>query len=429
MASTPPDASPTPATPPATPPAPSTALRPLPYHLAVRDYLRDEAPALWAHFTSDAYQQAHAEELRLALLKATYRLDRASHPDLYAHVDVCAKVLGLDVPVELYQGPDQGGLNAGLYFVPDAARVVLFGPVQERLSEAELRALLGHELSHHVLWTCESGELLAAERALTALNQAETSVSASATERLFNLHTEVFCDRGGMLAAGERDAAICCLVKVQTGLSKVNAAAYVTQADEVLAKDAGGSEGQTHPESFLRAKALATFAEAGAQGDAALRALLEGPAELDRLDLLRRAELTELVRGLLDLALAPAWMQTDATVGHARLMFDDYAVPDVAGVTLADLAASLTPYAETARQVLSWVLVDLVALEPDLAPLPLAHGLTLAEGLGLKAALVQAVNKELRVTKKAIAQVERDAAELLAAAQAEAADSGQGDPS
>ena len=400
------------------PPGGKPVLAALPYHLLVRDHLKVHAAKLWEHFSSDAFQQAHAEELRLALLKATYRLDRTSHPELYAHVDACAAALKLKVPVELYQGPNDGTLNAALYFVPDTARVVLLGPIQELLTQEEIRALLGHELSHHVLWTLHGGELLATERALSALSRASdqgagASVSACASERLFKLHTEVYADRGGMLAAGSRDATIRCVVKVQTGLKHVDATAYVAQADEVLAKDRGGSDGQTHPEAFLRAKALALYAAEGDASNAQLRALLEGPASLDSLDLLRRQELSGIVRDLIDLVLRPAWFQTEAVLAHARLMFDEYQVPDLSDSTVERLKTRLLPYDKSAREVLSWVLVDLVAVGADLAPLPLARCLDLAIELDLGDALRQGVNRELKQTKKAIAQVETDRARLL----------------
>ena len=135
-------------------------LQPLPYHLALRDYLKAEEAEVWRWFAGQRVRAEQAEAERFELLKSTYRMDRESQPAVYAAAEAAAGRLGLHVPITLYQAQNPAGLNASLAFVPDEAHIVLHGPVAARLSEPELRALLAHELSHLVLWRCGDGEHL-----------------------------------------------------------------------------------------------------------------------------------------------------------------------------------------------------------------------------------------------------------------------------
>lgn len=130
-----------------TPCEPLVELAPLPYHRAVVAHLQRRAPSAWKHYASDAYRAEHEEALRLRLLQTTFVLTRENHAALYAVADEVAELFELGVPVELYQGEGSEGLNAELLFVPTVARVVLHGPLQERLAPDELRCLLGHELA------------------------------------------------------------------------------------------------------------------------------------------------------------------------------------------------------------------------------------------------------------------------------------------
>ena len=390
-------------------------LEPLPYHLAVRDHLREHAAALFQRFGSDELSATHAEELDLALLKSTYRLEPQSHPGLHELARAAARSVGLDAELELYQGSDEGALNAALYFAPGKARVVLYGPLEERLEEDELRALFGHELAHHLLWTTERGELLTTTRALSALEGAGAASSVVATARALRLATEIFADRGALLASGDVGAAVRCLVKTQTGTSEVDPDAFLAQADEVLERAGAGSDETSHPETYLRAKALSLHARGGGGAEAEIARLLEGKPELDGLDLMRRLELTEISRDLVDHLLAADWFRTPAVVGHARLLFDDYEVRTPPR-TPPELAEALGAYGPTVLDYVAYLLVDFVAVDPSLEELPIALTQWLAEPLGVRARLEAAINKELKITKRTIASVNARRESLLAAA-------------
>ena len=78
-------------------------LEPLPYHVELRDYLKSEERELWNWFSSAKAKADYTENLRLELLKSTYRLDSIGHPELYQGLEESKTRLGLDIPVTLYQ--------------------------------------------------------------------------------------------------------------------------------------------------------------------------------------------------------------------------------------------------------------------------------------------------------------------------------------
>ncbi len=77
---------------------------------------------------------------------------QGAQAELYAQAEEVVRKLGLDIPVTIYQAQNPQGLNASLAYVPNEAHIVLHGPVCSKLTEAEFRALLAHELSHFLLW-------------------------------------------------------------------------------------------------------------------------------------------------------------------------------------------------------------------------------------------------------------------------------------
>ena len=82
---------------------PVNNLEPLAYHVELRDYLKAEERELWNWFASARSKADYAEQLRVELLKSTYRLDAEGHPDLYQILNHAKELLGLDIPVTLYQ--------------------------------------------------------------------------------------------------------------------------------------------------------------------------------------------------------------------------------------------------------------------------------------------------------------------------------------
>ena len=135
-------------------------LKPLLYHQAIVAYLKEQEAEVWHWYASNRVRDDQAESIRFELLKSTYRLEREAQPEVYAAAEDVARRLGLDVPVTIYQAQNPQGLNASLAYVPSEAHVVLHGPVSAKLTEAEFRALLAHELSHFLLWRSWEGQYM-----------------------------------------------------------------------------------------------------------------------------------------------------------------------------------------------------------------------------------------------------------------------------
>src|SRR5436190_10476261 len=84
------------------------SLEPLSYHFELRDYLKSHERELWNWFASAQAQADYTENLRMELLKSTYRLDAETHPQLHESVAEAKARLDLDIPVTLYQGQSGG---------------------------------------------------------------------------------------------------------------------------------------------------------------------------------------------------------------------------------------------------------------------------------------------------------------------------------
>lgn len=391
-------------------------LKPLPYHEAIRDYLKTEEADIWQWYSSNRVREERAEAVKFDLLKSTYRVDREERAELYEAAEEVARQLALDVPVTIYQAQNPSGLNASSAYVPGEAHIVFHGPITSKLTEVELQALLAHELSHLSFWHRWNGEYLVVDQILAALTndrRAETAHFAAA--RLFGLYTEIFCDRGALAVVGDPAAVVSMLVKISTELEEVSAQSYIRQAEEIFSKGPTKAAELTHPETFIRARAVKLYADGDAEADAKIAAMIEGTPALDDLDLLAQVEVSKLTRRLVDVFLSPKWIQSDHVQAHARLFFEDYAVPDELkkDPTLAD---DLKTDDEAMQDYYCYVLLDFITADRDLEEYPLAAALTLTEELGLKDRFAEIARKELRLRKKQLEKIDKHKGELLATA-------------
>lgn len=392
-------------------------LRPLPYHEAIRDYLKAEQPQVWQWFASHKLREDVTDAVRLDLLKSTYRLEQESHADVDAVAEGVCERLGLQVPVTLYQAQNPAGLNASLASIPAEAHIILHGPVTSRLTEAEFRGLLAHELSHLLLWQCCEGELLLVDQILAALScdaQADTPHFASA--RLFRLYSEVFCDRGALAVVGDPHVVVSMLLKVHTDVEQVSAESYLRQAEEIFGRGPVRTEELTHPEAFIRARAVKLWAEGEPAAESKIREMIEGPPALDNLDLLAQQKVSDWTRGLLDVLLAPPWMRSEQVLAHARLFFDDYAPAD-SPPSVAWLASQLKTDDPGIQDYCCYVLLDFATVDRDLEEFPLAAALRVSEELGLKKRFLEIAQRELRLRKKQLEKIDEEKDALLARAR------------
>lgn len=389
-----------------------TRLAPTAYHREIRDYLRENERDLWAWFSAEQSKENYAADLRLSLLKSTYRLSAADHPDLYQHLATALHAFSIQIPVTLYQaqtGPAQA--NATLFHLPDEAHIVLSGPIVSLLGSVEWVAVLGHEMAHRLLWQADNGDYLIADRILEATaNDPRARGAHLETARRYRLHTEIFADRGALLAAGDLPQTVSALVKISTGLSVSRGESYLTQAAEIFAKGEVRSAALSHPEMFMRAHALALWAEGNASSDTVLRSMIVGEVSTDNLDLLDQRSLANLTRRFLGQLLRPAWFRSDTALAQARLYFADF-------VPSESEDAALLPDLAEQRQLISsyfaYVLLDFVNVDPELDQLPLAAALRWAEELGILSAFEKLLSKDLGIKARDVAKLKPKVAELL----------------
>lgn len=362
-----------------TPTPDRSALRPLPYHSALVDYLRTFEADVWRWAQSRLTHAGHLESLRASLLRDTYRLEPEAHPQVYATLQQAMNRLGISAPATLYQsaGPE---MNAALLFVPGEIHVLLQGPVLERMAEDELLALFGHELAHYLLWSDAGGDLLVADRILHDAAAEGGSASVRETCRRYALHTELFADRGGAIAAGSFEPAVTTLVKVQTGIGTVNAAAYLRQAEELeKSLDDAVSQGSSHPETYIRARALALWWQGAPGLDAWIEQRLHGKLALEALDLPGQHRLQGLVRGFVAHFLGSGNLASDAVMAQVRLLFPDWQAQEPA---IAPAALGLEQMDDSVRGLLNALMLDLALADPDQKDEALLRAGRVAQELG-----------------------------------------------
>jgi hypothetical protein len=229
-----------------------------------------------------------------------------------------------------------------------------------------------------LLYEVEGGDLLVASQVLAAMtNDRSADTPHFETMRLFDLYQEVYCGRTGARAVeGDTDVVMSMLVKVATGLDSVDARGYLKQAEEVLSKSPGASEGQTHPEQYIRARVLDLWRQDPAAADAKIAQLIQGSPPLGRLDFTAQHRLAVQTRSLLDAFFCEKWARTELLLAHARLFFDDYE-PAARPAEQIDKEA-VADCDSTVRDYFCYVLMDLASTDSDLEEAPLARALSVA---------------------------------------------------
>lgn len=385
-----------------------SALMPLGYHTAVVNYLREHEPEVWQWASARTTHAEQLESLRALLLRDTYRIDAEAHSNVHASLSLAMTRLGIvDMPATLYQSPGQE-MNASLVYVPGEVHIILQGPLLERLSEEELLAVFGHELSHYLLWSRDKGQFLVADRILNdALAATSAGTSHRETYRRYVLHTELFADRGSAIAAGAISPSVSALVKVQTGIGMVDAAAYLRQAAEIESHDTSASAANSHPETFIRARALALWWEGVPELETWIDSRLQGPLALERLDLPGQLRMQSLTRGFLAHYLAGTSLASDAVIAQLRMMFPDWCddEPTVGPEHFGPGAAD-----DSVRAYLNALMMDLALADSDQQDVALVRAGHVAQTLGSLDALQQNLRRDAGFGKRELDRYKRQLA-------------------
>jgi len=394
---------------------PRSALQPLAYQRELKEYLKTHERELWDWFSSSQARLNYTETLRLDLLKATYRLDTETHAELYRVAEEAKAALELSIPLTIYQSQHLGA-NATLYYIPNEGHIVFSGPLLSLLTAQELKTVIAHELSHYVLWQEEAGEYLITDRLLqTIAHDGACAESHVESARLFQLYTEIYADRGAFCVTRDLDAVVSSLVKIETGLQQVSATSYLKQADEIFRHARVSTDELSHPEAFMRARALALHAQERPDADEEIVAMIEGDHGIEHLDLLGQVRLTAKTRDLLAHFLVPKWFQTDAVLGHARMFFPDFKPASARSNGFEP--ESFKTKDRKLREYYCYLLLDFVVADSELNEMPLAAALELTKRLEIDEEFERLVSKELKVKGRELARIKAQAANMLAAAE------------
>ena len=378
---------------------------------------------------------AATDDLRLELKRRAFVLDRASNATTYAAADEIAEAMGIEAPVTLYQAESKLRRNAALYFERDAAHIVFEGDALDVLELGELRFLLGHELAHHALWTFDEGRIWTAYRFLRwAGAQPGCAPAYLETARLERLYTELFADRYGLWAIGDLELALSAQAKFASSSDEVSGAAYLAEAEEILAraerpeekslmrggKSAAASE--PFPEGALRAALLAAWSHDYATAETRARALLEGAAPIDQLDLLGQERVDDLTHWMLYEFLVAPWSRRSLVQAHARSVSDRLAdalsTPRVERDDVDPLRAAIAASHPSVRRYLAYMLLDFITVDPQIHDAMMAAALLFADNFGLAADFRGLAAAELKTTKTKLAEIEKNAVAIIARAEA-----------
>lgn len=262
--------------------------------------------------------------LRLMFLASAVRVDERQFPDVHDYVRDAAYILDLDRVPELYiqMNPQPNAMAIG----SDRPFIVMTTGLFDLLDAEEQRFVVGHEVGHilsgHAVYRTMLLALvrLAARVAWIPLGYVGLRAIVAALEE-WHRKSELSCDRAGLLAAQDPEAAKRALMKMAGGsrLAEMNVDAFLEQAREYdAAEDVRDgflklliTQGHTHPFAVVRLAELDRWIK-----DGDYRRILDG--DYPRRDTDADARIGEEARSAAQ-SYREAWERTaDPLVGTLR---------------------------------------------------------------------------------------------------------------
>lgn len=380
-------------------------LQALPYHLKVRDHFARQTQT-WNFFAAGKTKEEQLAQYKTELLKNTYKFDIKADAGLYEKVNNAKNKLGLgQLAVTVYQAQYTDEMNASIVFLNNEAHIVFSGRITQLLDDNELLAILAHELTHIKLYSMLQGELETAERIIMAIaGNYHSDAAYFETARLYRLYTEIFCDRGAYTVVEDTAPVITSLVKIATGLDKVSAESYSQQAQEIFATGSAVKAATvSHPENFIRARAIQLWHEKKEAAEPEIISMIEGIIDLDQLDVFKQKELSQLTQKFMQLLLKPNWFRSSLVISLAQQYFADFSFDDSVAID-ETFVESISQTHSTIKDYLGYVMLDFALVDGALEQIPFGWAFQFAESLQMKEVFDAIVKKELQLSDKKLQQ-------------------------
>ena len=373
-------------------------IKPFPFHSDLRDYFKKQGKT-WSWFSEEKVKAEQQEAFKTDLLKNSYRIDPNTEPKVYEILNVAKDKLGILVPITIYQSQSVDN-NAGVVFFENEAHIILSGTILKLLNDDELLVLFGHELAHILLFSLENGDFEITNRIInTIATDGNSELFYYETARLYQLYTELFCDLGALKVSGSLDTTIQTLVKLNTGLEKVSAESYLKQANEILERIKEGSEGETHPENFIRAKSLQIFETDEANFYTKIAEIISGKIDLHQLNLFSKKAVFDITKNLISILLKPNWTRSDYSTALYKQYFSNLDLNSKAFID-DDFKLKIDNSKKNLKDYYTYIMLDFALCDPDLKEGFIGHILDISEQLGLEENLKVILKKELNLTEK-----------------------------
>ncbi|MEN2401363.1 M48 family metalloprotease [Flavobacterium sp. MC2016-06] len=374
-------------------------IKPFPFHSDLRDYFKKQDKT-WSWFSEEKVKIEQQEAYKTDLLKNSYRIDPETESKVYEILNAAKDKLGIIIPITIYQSQSMDGNNAGVVFFENEAHIILSGTILKLLNDNELLVLFGHELSHILLFNLERGDFEITNRIInTIASDPNSELFYYETARLYQLYTELFCDLGALKVSGSLETTIETLVKLNTGLEKVSAESYLKQANEILERIDKGSDGETHPENFIRAKSLEIFQNDNANFHSRIEKIVSGKIDLHQLNLFTKKLVFDITKDLISITLKPKWTQSE----YCRALYKQYfanADKKIDGFIDDAFKLKIENSKKNLKEYYSYVLLDFALCDPDLKEAFIGHILDISEQLSLEEEMKTILKKELNLTEK-----------------------------
>jgi Zn-dependent protease with chaperone function len=199
------------------------------------------------------------------ILGSAVRVGPRQFPRLHDIVTECAQELHIPVPTT-YVTQNFGSINAGTFGTETDSFIVINSATVDRLTDDELRFVIGHECGHiqnsHVTYHTALNFLTHVSSIFVRWIVTPARIALMGWSR----RGEITCDRAGLICCRDLKVATTTMVKLAGGsqalVDKIDVDTYLNQLDELRDGIGRFSEYfQSHPYLPKRLKALQIFAE------------------------------------------------------------------------------------------------------------------------------------------------------------------------